>query len=474
MQIEEIRETAENYRDDIIASLQKLISFESTEGEKEAGKPFGPEVDACLQEALNLGDKFGLKTSNIDGYAGTIEIGSEKEMLGILCHLDVVPAGDDWTFPPFSGVVEDGKIYGRGTLDNKGPAVGVIYALNIIQELDIDLHKRVRLILGTNEESGFGGITYYAENEELPDIAFSPDAVFPVIHAEKGIMIFDLKADFSNHETKNNSGKVTLKSIKGGNAPNMVPDRCKAKIVGDHDYLQEKVNAYNTSHAEELELNRGDNYLHLVYHGVSAHGSKPQDGKNAISHLINFLVDLDLETNSLSSFCRSYKELIGLDYFGQKMNCDLEDDVSGKLVFNAGEIVADNNNAKVTVNIRYPVKEDAEKVYSLIDKEIADHGWKLNKDRHKKPLFVEKDDPLVSSLMEVYQKSTGDESEPIAIGGGTYARAVPKGVAFGPLFPGEPELAHQKDEYIKIDDLIENVIIYTGAIIALASEDELE
>lgn len=472
--MQEIREAAEYYREDIIDSLQKLISHKSTEGESEAGKPFGKHVDACLKEALKIGDMFGLKTKNIDGYAGTIEIGRGKEMLGILCHLDVVPAGDDWSYPPFEGVVEDGKLYGRGTLDNKGPAVGVIYALKIVKELDINLNRRVRLILGTNEESGFAGINYYINNEELPEIAFSPDAVFPVIHAEKGILIFDLKTDLSGTKKENDSGKLKLISLEGGNAPNMVPDRCKAKIEGDYKYLRQKVDGYNESHDGELELNRGDNYFHLVYHGVSAHGSKPQDGKNAVSHLINFLVDLELEDNSLSSFCDSYQELIGLDYFGKNIGCDMEDEVSGKLVFNVGKIKADNSKAEVKVNIRYPVKKDAGLVYSSIEKEIAKHNWSLKKDMHKEPLFVEKNDPLVSSLMEVYHKATGEECEPIAIGGGTYARAVPKGVAFGPLFPGEPELAHQKDEYIKIDDLIENVIIYAGAIIALASNDELE
>lgn len=473
MEMQEIRNAVEEYREDIISSLQKLISYESTEGESKEGQPFGPKVDACLQESLKIGEQFGLKTQNIDGYAGTIEIGNGEEMLGILCHLDVVPAGDDWSYPPFGGVIDDGKLYGRGALDNKGPAVGVIYALNIVNELGINLNRRVRLILGTNEESGFEGINYYVDNEELPDISFSPDAVFPVIHAEKGIMIFDLKADLSGNEAKNNSGKLKLINLQGGNAPNMVPDRCKAKIKGDYDYLQQKVESYNESHDGELELNKGDNFLHLVYHGVSAHGSKPQDGKNAISHLINFLVSLDLEDNSLSNFCETYQELIGLDYFGKNMNCDMEDEVSGKLVFNVGEIEADNNKGEITVNIRYPVKKEAESVYSLIEEKIGQYDWELHKNRHKKPLFVEKNDPLVSSLMEVYQKATDEESEPIAIGGGTYARAVPKGVAFGPLFPGEPELAHQKDEYIKIDDLIENVVIYTGAIIALASDDEL-
>ena len=475
MKFSQIEKTIEAYREDIISGVKDLIKHESTEGEKEEGKPFGPEVADCLKDALQLADDLGLKTENIDGYAGIVEMGSGEEMLGILCHLDIVPAGDDWSYPPFEGVIEEGKLYGRGVLDNKGPAVGVIYAIKALKDLRVNLNKRLRLILGTNEESGFGGITYYCENAELPDIAFSPDAVYPVIHAEKGITIFDLIEKFTGGGEEDDSGRLKVVEIEGGNAPNMVPDRSLARLTGDYEYLQEKVEEFNENFAEKLELNRGDNFYHLVCHGVSAHGSKPGDGKNAISHLLGFLQEIDLVEDDITSFIHSYNELIGLDYHGQKIGCAMEDKVSGKLVFNVGQIEVDDEGAKVTVNIRYPVRKNVEEVYEKIEENIDEFGWKLRELRHKEPLFVEKDDDLVQSLMAVYRTATGDEdAEPIAIGGGTYARAVPKGVAFGPLFPGEPELAHQKDEYIKVDDLIRNAAIYTGAMIALAADEDIE
>ncbi len=479
MNIKKIRESVQSCRSDIIADAKKLISYPSTEGEEKPGRPFGEKVNACLEETLQIADKLGLKSENIDGYAGTVELGNGEDILGILCHLDVVPAGEDWNYPPFTGVIEDGKLYGRGALDNKGPAVGAMYAMKIVKELGIELNKRVRLILGTNEESGFGGINYYSENEEVPDLAFSPDAVFPVIHAEKGIVVFNLVSHFSaaagsENNNENVKNRVEIIELEGGTAPNMVPDRCRAKLRGDEELLSRQIEKYVNNKGIKFKLDEGDHFLHLTCHGVSAHGSKPRDGKNAISHLIQFLGELNIKENALSRFCHNYRRLIGLDYHGKKMGCDRSDDISGRLVFNVGQIKADLEKARVTVNIRYPVESDMEKIYDDISKAIDNPGWKLEKQQHKKPLFLEKDDPLVSSLMEVYSQVTGESAEPLAIGGGTYARAVPKAVAFGPLFPGEPELAHQKDEYIEIDSLLENIVIYAGAIIALASSEDLK
>jgi len=469
MSKEKILEQCKNYQDDIIDSLRDILQYNSIQEDPEPGQPFGEEVDKCLNRTLELAEELGFKTGNIDGYAGYAEIGEGEEMLGILCHLDIVPAGDDWSYPPFAGKIVDGKMYGRGTLDNKGPAIASLYAMKVIQDLDIKLNKRVRLILGCNEESGWEGINYYKEHAEMPEIAFSPDAEFPVIHAEKGILIFNLNKELTDHENTE-SGRITVKSITGGNAPNMVPDRAKAILEGEFDYLSNELDKYNNSWDGELNLTKLDQGLELVAKGISAHGSMPQDGLNAISHLINFLVDLDLTEDSRTEFLNQYADLIGLNYFGENIGCQMTDEVSGPLVFNVGQIELDAQKAKVVVNIRYPVQSSAEEVFTGMEAKLKSTGWKLEKGEHKEPLYVEKDSELVKSLMKVYQEETGDhDATPIAIGGGTYARAVEKAVAFGPLFPGQPELAHQKDEYIGVDDLIKNTVIYANAIAALAS-----
>jgi len=469
MSKEEIRELCKNYQDDIIDSLRDILQYNSIQEEPEPGQPFGEEVDKCLNKTLEIADDLGFKTGNIDGYAGYAEIGEGEEMLGILCHLDIVPAGDDWSYPPFAGKIADGKMYGRGTLDNKGPAIASLYAMKVIQDLGIKLNKRVRLIVGTNEESGWAGIDYYKEHAEMPGIAFSPDAQFPVIHAEKGILIFNLNKELAKQDNTE-TGRFTLKSITGGNAPNMVPDRAKAILEGEFDYLSNELDKYNNSWDGELQLTKLDEGLELVAKGISAHGSMPQDGLNAISHLINFLVHLDITEDSKAEFLNQYAELIGLNYFGENIGCQMSDEVSGPLIFNVGQIELDDEKAKVVVNIRYPVQSSADEVFTGMEAKLEATGWKLEKGEHKEPLYVEKDSELVKSLMKIYQEETGDhDATPIAIGGGTYARAVEKAVAFGPLFPGQPELAHQKDEYIGVDDLIKNTVIYANAIAALAS-----
>ena len=460
-------------RENLIADLQTLISFSSIQGEPEEDKPFGLEVDRCLKAFLQRAQEMEMRTENLEGYAGTVEIGNGDEMLGILCHLDVVPAGNDWDYDPFTGVIDEGKIYGRGTLDNKGPAIASLYAMKAILDLDISLNKRVRLILGTNEESGWEGISYYQDNYEMPDIAFSPDAVYPVIHAEKGILIFDLSfAKTMDSEVEKEEKEVLVKKLTGGNAPNMVPDRASALVEGNYNYLQQEIDQYEKNYDGEIQLKKiNETEGEIIFKGISAHGSLPQDGINAISYLIDFLAGLELQNNDMASFICSYENLIGKQYFAENIGCQMEDEVSGKLVFNVGQIVTKENEVRITVNIRYPVTYQAEEVYNGMEDKIKKVDWQLFKKEHKKPLYVEKEDILVKDLMEVYKEVTGDEdAKPIAIGGGTYARAVPKGVAFGPLFPGQPELAHQKNEFIEIKDLLLNTEILFKAIIKLAGK----
>ena len=479
---QEITKILDSYQDELTESLQELIQYKSVQGEPEEGRPFGSEVGKCLERMLITADKMGMKTSNLEGYAGTVEIGQGEEMLGILCHLDVVPAGDDWDYDPFAGVFEEGRIYGRGSLDNKGPAVASLYAMKTILDLKLKLNKRVRLILGTNEESGWECMDYYNKNAESPTLAFSPDAVFPVIHAEKGILVFDLLQEFAGRAVdtgeegeRSSRGEVAVQSISGGNAPNMVPDRASSLVKGEREYLENKIAEYQNDYPEDIILNTVNSQeFEILVKGVSAHGSLPADGVNAVSHLMSLLAEMNLNPGKVENFIKTYDGLIGTDYYGENIGCDLSDEVSGRLVFNVGQIKADKDRARITVNIRYPVSYQAEEVYQGLKERISEYNWKLEEKQHKAPLHVEKNDRLVESLMQVYRDETGDEkAEPIAIGGGTYARAVPHGVAFGPLFPDQPELAHQKNEFIEIEDLMLNALIYVRAIIELAADEKI-
>ncbi|MFP4020353.1 MAG: dipeptidase PepV [Halanaerobium sp.] len=467
---DKILKRAENLRDNMILSTQELVKIPSVEAEAVGDYPYGEEVYKALVKAIKISKKLGFKCKNIDNQAAHVEMGEGEEVLALLCHLDVVPEGSDWTYPPYAAEIHDDKIYGRGTIDDKGPAVAGLYAMKIVQELGVKLNKRVRLILGTNEESGMASLDYYFKKEKMPELSFSPDATFPAIHAEKGILDLKFSADLSSEKKDG----LKLEQIKGGNATNMVPDYAEAIVSGLKKEEIEKILTEIDYEQDDLMIESENGKVKLAYHGVSAHGSMPEDGKNAISYLINILAELPFAVSEVKEFFNFYKDKIGLEYDGGSIGCKDQDDVPTALTFNTGIINGSQKKIEFIVNIRYPVKSSAQKVVSDIKKEIGDDFISLEILRDAEPLYIPKDDPFIQKLMKAYQEFTGDDSEPIAIGGGTYARKVKKGVAFGPLFPGQSELAHQKDEFIRIDDLVKSAAIYAKAIIDIGGVKEDE
>ncbi len=454
-------EAIDKMEEDIIKSLKEILSYPSVESEADGNMPFGKDVYECLEYTLNLAKDLGFKTKNIDNYAGYAEIGEGEEMVGILGHLDVVPAGDNWSYDPFKGTLVDGKLYGRGSTDDKGPMIAALYAVKAIVDSGMGINKRIRLIFGCNEETTWKGIKYYAEKEEHPTIGFTPDASFPVIHGEKGILVFELKKEF---EDLLDDGGIEIISIKGGNAPNMVPDYCEAKIVETYP-IDDIINAYMKDFNAKIELEREDGITTLKAYGVSAHGARPETGVNAISHMMNLLNVLDIQIGDLSNFIRFYANFIGLDHTGKGLNLNFKDDY-GALTFNVGMIDFSKERGRLIINIRYPISETLKHVEETIKDNIFNYEY-INHD-HMKPIYFEKDHPLVKTLMDVYKEHTGDDIEPVTIGGGTYARAMDNIVAFGAAFPTDEELAHQKDEFIRISSLMKATKIYASAIYKLA------
>jgi succinyl-diaminopimelate desuccinylase len=457
----------ESYKNDIVRKTQDIVKIRSVEDEAKDGMPYGEGVNEALEYALRLSSELGFNVENFDGYAGHAEIGSGDETVGVLVHLDVVPEGEGWSYPPYAAEIHDDKIFGRGTIDDKGPAIAILYAMKAIKESGLNINKKIRIIFGTNEETEWGGITYYLKKQNAPDIAFTPDADFPVIHGEKGIIVFDLAKDVDKMCSEN----VKIKSISGGNRPNMVPDSCTAILSVNTKYRSDFIKKFEDFIKEtryKIQLVDNGEDIILKSQGVSAHGSTPQSGQNAISQLIVLLakiIDCDCD---ICSFIKAYNKKIGMDYNGQSIGCGFEDDISGKLVFNVGMINVDSAEAKVTVNIRYPIKYAGQQVYDGIRAELKGTGIEVIEGEDMKPLYVSKDHELVQTLMKVYREETGDlSSEPITIGGGTYARSMKNAVAFGPLFPGQVELAHQKDECISINDLINISKIYAKALYEL-------
>lgn len=401
----------------MIEHLKELIAIPSV--------TFSDETQEALDYMLRLCDSFGFRTKKGDGY-GYAEIGEGEEMMMIMGHLDVVPAGTGWHTDPFEAVIKDGNIYGRGVMDDKGPMMAALYAMKDVADAGIPLKRRVRILFGTAEEAGdWEDIERYKENEEWPTFGFTPDADFPALYGEKGMLHLTIEMP------QEASGFV---SVQGGSAPNMVPDHARGQ-----------------SHDGQI----------IETEGVSAHGSLPELGENAISKLMALAEHTPLG--------RWYNRWIGTHVHGEGMGIDISDQDSGLLSMNVGQIYQEGDNVILTLDIRYPVTKKAEPIIESI-RQSLDEGMTLNVVSHKDPIYMDKEGPVISKLMEAYVEVTNDDAKPKVIGGGTYARSMPNIVAFGPVFPGVPLTEHQADENIPVKDLEKARAIYALAIEKCAGE----
>ncbi|MCQ2546562.1 MAG: dipeptidase PepV [Clostridia bacterium] len=473
--LEQVYSRIEENRTEMLASLSKLISIPSVAVKGKGRKPFGAEVDEAYRTMLKMAEDDGFDTFDAKGYGGHIDYdGTEDGVVAVVGHLDVVPEGDGWDFEPYGGEVVDGYVQGRGTMDDKGPVIASYYAMKALKECGFEPARTVRMILGLDEETDWEGMDYYIEHAgDLPDCGFTPDGDFPVIRAEMGILIFDMIRKLPASRGKG----LELGSIKGGTAANSVPDFAKAVVTdttgGGYDLIREMIANCRDEYGWKISGRGVGKGFEISVKGKSAHGAKPEQGENAISILMDFLGRLNFLNDGVAEFVEFYNSRIGYDLHGENIGCPLEDEVSGRLIFNVGKIETDRNAARLTINIRYPVTADEEQVYAGIMEVLDDYRTGIVKERAQDPINIDAESDLVSRLMKVYRKHTGDiESEPMVIGGGTYARALDNVVAFGARFPGEPELGHQKNEKISVENLDRLAKIYAEAIYELAKAED--
>ncbi|NLM37733.1 MAG: dipeptidase PepV [Firmicutes bacterium] len=454
---------------EMITTLQELLAIPSVKAEPAgAGAPFGREIARALEYVLAWGERQGFTVKNLSGYAGHLEFGNGDELVGVLVHLDVVPAGEGWRYAPWSGTVADGKIYGRGAIDDKGPAVAVMYALKVLKESGVKLGKKIRIIFGCDEESGWGCMEHYFKHERKPDYGFTPDAYFPLINSEKG----QIALKFETAAADGGDG-VVLKTFTGGTRRNVVPEEAEAVLAfpdqaglarGKALILAQGIDGITVLALPEK------NRLKVRAQGVSAHGSTPELGENAIVKLAQALAPLEGEGSAWAAV-RFIRDRIGRETDGRGLGIDCQDEMSGALTINLGVVRTEGGKIRMEVDIRSPQSAD----YSTLKEKIAHllslYGLTITEYSTMPPHYLPVDHPLVQVLLQVYREETGDWSKPVATGGRTYAVALGNGVAFGPGFPGQPELAHQKDEYITVADLMSCTRIYAKALYALAREE---
>ena len=475
MNMQQIRDAIDRDRDHLSADIREIVAVPSVGGPAEPGAPFGRGPRAALDKFVEMGRRLGFRTWAFDDQVGIAETGDEKlpEMIAALSHMDVVPTGDGWSCDPWKGIIENGMLYGRGVADDKGPAVCVLYAMKALRDCGVRLNRRFRLIVGTNEELGSRAIAHYVEaGQELPVMGFTPDAEYPLINGEKGIFTVKCYAPF-----KADGGDVQVLSVDAGVASNAVPSKAVAVLKVSpkaQPRLERVLKDFAAPRDAKLtcEKTGADEYT-LTMEGLSFHGSTPQFGSNAAANLVGVLRLMGIGGEQ-GAFLDTIDQCIGTQTRGENLGLALYDDISGFASLCWGFLKTEpDGRIMFSINYRYPVTCDRDKVLSMFVKALRSRGFEFEVPTGGHPLYVPEDSPLVQKLMKVYREETGDTvSKPFAIGGGTYAKEMPNMVAFGNVMPGEQTHIHEVDERWSIDSIMRNTKIMAAAIAALAGTDE--
>ena len=477
-----IKLVEENFQEEV-EFLRGLVAINSELGDEEKGPngevyPFGKGIQESLEYTLKGAEEMGFITYNDQNYGGHVDYGQGEKVMGILGHLDVVPAGEGWSFDPYSGAVADGWIYGRGTTDDKGPVVASLFAMKALKEAGYEPAAKIRLILGCDEETGWKGMDHYIEEVGPADYGFTPDGNFPVINGEKGVLTFDLVRKLAEKKQKG----LELTKLEGGAAANMVPEKARAVIhsadQSAYEKIKDMVREYSDQHQEIkgitpiIQVRKVGTSLEIAVEGKSAHGAHPDLGLNAISILMEMLAKINFANEEVNDIIAFYNDRLGFDLGGERLGCDLEDEPSGHLTLNVGVVKYDKKSLTLTINIRYPVTMTEDQVYEGIIEVTDKYDLGIVKRNGHDPIFFPEDAPLVKTFMDVYQSFTGDlESKPLVIGGGTYARSMKNVIGFGAAFPDDLDLMHQRDERMELSKFMTMTKIFAEAIYKITQED---
>ena len=415
--------------------LKRMISIPSVGGDPEPACPYGRQSKIALDSFIQEAGIQGFDTGIIDNKVGYVQFGKGTRMIGIVCHLDVVPAGSGWNTDPFELVTENGNFYGRGIVDDKGPACAAYFAMKRLKDQGYMPNCRVRLILGSDEERTCDCIETYAHKGEIPNFAITPDAEFPVIFAEKGILQIEIKG--------RSDGGFTATS---GSAANMVP----ADFTLTYDGKS------------------------ITATGVPAHASKPELGTNALLKAVSDLPNEFLSRSPLLSYI--YDMIIDKKY-SEYTGCNFNDE-SGTVTANPAVLRIDDSTESLIIDIRYPVSADHNEIVSFFRKQISEYDLEVSIKNHMPPIIKEKDSKEIVTLTEIWKQYISSYSgykeeysakflDPLAIGGGTYARHLPNTIAFGIQVPWQQDQCHQANEHMAVSDFETNIKVITEVIMRL-------
>lgn len=413
-----------NYKDDILKSLDELMQIPSiaSDGTDNAEK--------ALDYILNLAKSMGFKTKKIGNIAGHVEYGKGEELSAVLTHVDVVPCGEGWNFPPYKLTRKDNMLYGRGIADDKGSAIVALYCLKVLKDNNIVGKRKLRVIFGCAEEVGMLDMKAYFKEEKVPDMAFTPDSDYGICNVEKGILQLVIK------DTKHNNS--VIKEFNSGSVINAVPD--KAVVIINKLYY----NVYCTECKNIVE--NIDNGIKVTFNGIASHACMLEKGINSATHLIKDISN-NISESENQPILLFINDLINLELYGDKMGIKCSDDVSGSLTLNVGYVKINDKGGKLGIDIRYPVKYSGIEIFDKVKNNAEKYGLTAEIVSHLKPLYVDANKPIISILNKSYKNVMGVNAELYSTGGGTYARTLcNNGVAFGPVFKDEDSRMHNSNE----------------------------
>ena len=455
MEDKKIEKLIESCREEFTAMLARWVKIPSVESEAQPGMPFGPEIARMVETAKADIEAMGFPVRTYDGYALDATLGDESlEKLAILAHLDVVPAGDGWKVDPFGAVIEGDRMYGRGTNDDKGPALCALFAMKAIREAGIPLRRAVRLILGTDEESGWADMKYYCAHAEMPEMGFSPDASFPLINTEKGMVHLLAKAPLAKEG-------LQVLSLRNGERMNVIPGESRAVVAGGAEIVA-KTEAFAKETGLDVKAVPVEDGVELVCVGIPGHSAYPENCRNA-----NGMLLLLLKALGVQGALRTLADAYPMEYDGRSLGIACRDEVSGALTCNMGILHVEDGYVKASFDCRCPLCADLDATLKSILAHLP--GFEAVDPAVKPPHHVPADGELVSSLLAAYTEETGLSGEAQSTGGGTYAKVLKSGVAFGAAFPDDEDLAHQAGEYVYISKMMTAIRIYASAILKLCA-----
>ena len=450
------------HKQELLDDIKDLCSIPSVKGSPEEGKPYGDGPYRSLQLALSMAERYGFATTNYDNYVGTADIDPDlPRYLDMLAHTDVVPAGEGWTVTePFHVIEKDGRLYGRGTSDDKGPLLCAMYAMRAIRETGIPLSKGVRLIMGADEECGSSDIDHYYSLEPEAEVTFSPDGDFPLINIEKGLFHGEISRVVPEDKTL-----PRLLSLEAGIAVNAVPQKAVLRFEGldtGSDAVREAMESVNRHCKVECSFT-GDQEITVI--GASAHASTPEMGRNAGLAAVLLACRLPLHESEQISFLKKIPQLFPYGITdGSGIGINMSDPESHDLTCSLNIYHVEPGYMKFIFDSRTPICAVRENCQDVAAKSVEEAGFAWNTEGMIPPHVVPSDSEFIRILLKSYEDVTGLKGECIAIGGGTYVHNLKNGVAFGAVMPGKDTRMHGADEFFEIDNIITAVKVYAEAI----------